>query len=146
MSNICTSIAQSKKLIELGLNINTADMYYFQQIDSDYFPPDKEWYCGPFVKGIKENNDFNPKYDVASWSLSTLLELIPIAIICEDKRYSLQISKFLDFNKNKVIYELGYNGYGWLIFKQSDNPIDTTFKIVCWLLENNHINNNIILT
>ena len=28
MSKICTSIEQSKKLIELGIDVNTADMYY----------------------------------------------------------------------------------------------------------------------
>ena len=28
MAKICTSIEQSKKLIELGVDVNTADMYY----------------------------------------------------------------------------------------------------------------------
>ena len=28
MNKICTSIEQSKKLIELGIDVNTADMYY----------------------------------------------------------------------------------------------------------------------
>ena len=28
MSKICTSIEQSKKLIELGIDVNTADMYW----------------------------------------------------------------------------------------------------------------------
>ena len=29
MNNICTSVEQSQKLIELGIDVNTADMYYF---------------------------------------------------------------------------------------------------------------------
>jgi hypothetical protein len=28
MNKICTSIEQSKKLLELGIDVNTADMYY----------------------------------------------------------------------------------------------------------------------
>ena len=28
MNNICTSIEQSQKLIELGIDVNTADMYH----------------------------------------------------------------------------------------------------------------------
>lgn len=29
MNKICTSIEQSKKLMELGINIKIADMYYY---------------------------------------------------------------------------------------------------------------------
>lgn len=37
MNNICTSIEQSKKLIELGIDVNSADMRY------DPFNPDIPW-------------------------------------------------------------------------------------------------------
>lgn len=32
MNKICTSIEQAKKLIGLGINTNTADMHYWQNV------------------------------------------------------------------------------------------------------------------
>lgn len=61
MSKICTSIEQSKKLLELGLSSDTADLYWeyntLKFMDNDY---------DPNVVGC-----------LAAWSLSALLELIP---------------------------------------------------------------------
>jgi len=37
-SKICTSIEQSKKLIELGIDVNTADMYYQWYSETESHP------------------------------------------------------------------------------------------------------------
>ena len=58
---ITTSIEQSKKLIELGIDRNTSDMFY---------------YCGEDLRigGHKAQDD---DYDIPAWSLTALLEMLP---------------------------------------------------------------------
>lgn len=48
MNKICTSIVQSKKLIELGIDINTADFMW-------EYNPDKETYCNKPNKSYLAN-------------------------------------------------------------------------------------------
>ena len=62
MNKICTTIEQSKKLIELGIDVNTADMFY----------PNAP-------SPVPCADDGNPKGDVyiPAWSLVALLELMP---------------------------------------------------------------------
>ena len=62
MNKICTSIEQSKKLIELGIDVNTADMFY----------PNAP-------SPVPCVDDWNPKGDVyiPAWSLTALLGVIP---------------------------------------------------------------------
>ena len=129
MNKICTTIEQSKKLIELGIDVNTADMYW--------------WYNGQrYYAETKEHNDMQ-KSDTPAWSLSVLLELMP--------PYLFEFERGIDLN----IYP-NLNGKGWHCsympnavenmkndkFKQitnGDNPIDAAFEMVCWLLENKKI-------
>lgn len=56
MNKICTSIEQSKKLIELGIDVNTADMC---------------WQNNEFPIGFNDDNA------VPAWSLAALLGVIP---------------------------------------------------------------------
>ena len=70
-----TTIEQSKKLLELGLSPESADMYYFKQVDPDYFPPDVESIKPtPFVISI-ENKPYYT-YDIPCWSVVSLLNLM----------------------------------------------------------------------
>ena len=111
MNKICTSLKQSKKLIELGINISTADMHYVL-IDSD-----KEIYDIGFGDYI----GILPHYP--AWSLSALLELI------HNKAYILR-------NSN-----VGTNRYNvWIAVRKSpvlcETPLDAAFEMICWLKEN----------
>ena len=67
MSNIATMISQSRKLVELGLDQNSADMYY----------P----YLGAGMYGDTPRVGFPIEYsggrDIPAWSLSALLEVMP---------------------------------------------------------------------
>ena len=65
MTKICTTIEQSKKLIELGIDVNTADMWYLPIKDSH-----KLVTTPSLTRGI-----------IPAWSLSALLELIPNYVI-----------------------------------------------------------------
>lgn len=110
MNKICTSIEQSKKLTELGIDVNTADMYW--------------WYSGKryYIEAM-DDGDFNEKEGhIRAWSLSALLELIPPGNILLRDALS---------GKYKCINTADSNLY--------DNPIDAAFEMVCWLKENNEI-------
>lgn len=111
MNKICTSIEQSKKLIELGIDINTADMFW-DLLDGD--EPDEKipnCYWDRFDITI---NEFVP-----AWSLSTLLKFL--------KPYGYSLST-AQSNKNIITV-----GNKTLCFY--DTPIDAAFEMVCWLLK-----------
>ena len=109
MNKICTSIEQSQKLLELGIDVNTADMYW--------------WYSGKryYVESM-DDDDFNKKSDIPAWSLSALLELMPAGNIL----FRNTLSK-----NYKCINTVDSDDY--------DNPLDAAFEMVCWLKENEEI-------
>lgn len=109
MNKICTSIEQSQKLLELGIDVNTADMYW--------------WYSGKryYVESM-DDDDFNKKSDIPAWSLSALLELMPAGSIL----FRNTLSK-----NYKCINTVDSDDY--------DNPLDAAFEMVCWLKENEEI-------
>ena len=61
MNKICTSQEQSQRIIELGFDRKSSDMFYW---------------CGEDLRigGYKAQSE---EFDVSAWSLSALLELIP---------------------------------------------------------------------
>ena len=73
MNKICTSIEQSQKLIELGIDVNTADIIY-NVLDESY---------------IRHDTSID-KYHRPAWSLSALIELMPFQIIEDNKRYGFK--------------------------------------------------------
>lgn len=109
MNKICTSIKQSKKLIELGVDIDTADMYW------DYDIQKHEDY--PMVMDEQFDDTCIP-----AWSLTALLKLIPPGNILLRDALS---------EKYKCINTVDSNLY--------DNPVDAAFEMVCWLKENGKI-------
>ena len=64
MNKICTDIQQSKKLIELGIDRKTSDMYYW---------------CGEDLRigGYKAQDE---DYDISAWSLAALLGVYPMIV------------------------------------------------------------------
>ena len=64
MNKICTSIEQSEKLIELGIDVNTADMYYGNGNKDKLIIG--EW--------KEEEHDWD---DIPAWSLTALLAQMP---------------------------------------------------------------------
>ena len=103
MDKICTSIEQSKKLIELGVDVNTADMYY--DVNS-YGIQDK-----PEVAIGKVWSK-----DIPAWSLTALIGLMP--------KFSLEKGI-----SNNAGYLLCYN-YNTTY---DDEPVDAAFEMICWL-------------
>jgi len=131
MNKICTSIEQSKKLTELGIDVNTADMCYrivaYNPNDTHVYQP----YC--FVGTLES--------DIPAWSLSALLELIP--------PYLGEFKDGIDFEFSKAMNGKWYSAHyikfddnGLVSFNKvvtGDTAIDAAFEMICWLKENGKI-------
>lgn len=112
MSKLCTSIEQSQKLIDLGIDINTADMLWTY----DFVVDD--------INGLNVISEhFKPEEnDVPAWSLDALLNIIErTALFKTPQGWMCQT-----YVKEKVINLDNY----------CDNSIDAAFEMVCWLKEN----------
>lgn len=116
MNKICTSIEQSRKLIELGINIGTADMYldYDVQKHEDY----------PMV--MDEQFD---EFCTPAWSLNSLLSIIK-------NRQDCNKVEFFSNNASKWALATTYYDSVWKEKEiVAEYPIDAAFEMVCWLLE-----------
>lgn len=131
-SKICTTIEQSKRLIELGIDIDTADLtvtnlplnggerfdFICCRLPNDTFPS--------ITDGKSEK--------IPAWSLSALLELLP--------KYIGDFAKTVNYDDGK--YKCGYmdvdgfydNGF-MLTIEQTvgDTAIDAVFEMVVKLKE-----------
>lgn len=111
MSNIATTISQSRKLIEFGLDQNSADMYY----------P----YLGAGMYGDTPRVGFPIEYsggrDVPAWSLSALLDVMP---------KGTELVKMQN-DSHALYWEVDYMFTGY----EDSDPITAAYEMVCWLLE-----------
>ena len=147
---IATSIEQSKKLLELGLSPNTADLLYDIYINS--ITNEQEGMSLDFVSNWQSawgnNKDKSDLFDdrtIPCWSLSALLDLMP-----KDRFIDIELSYggfsvdpleyvekwFISF-ENEKDYELDIKTFS------SEHPIDAVFEMVCWLLENGFIKKDV---
>ena len=107
MNKICTSIEQSEKLIELGIDVNTADMYWSL---TNHLPVIGK--CCVEYGGMQ----------LPAWSLSTLFKMLPKSA-CLEKGSSSELCR--------VNLPVELKCSDWYL-----DPIDAAFEMVCWLLEN----------
>ena len=110
MSKICTDVEQSKKLIELGIDTETADMWYLPKEDSY-----KLVTTPSLTRGI-----------LPAWSLTALLEIL-------NSDYYLEKS-MLD---QSLVFTYAVDIDGVHRTKEYDNPLDAAFDMVCWWLKEN---------
>lgn len=124
MNKICTSLKQSKKLIELGIDVNTADMRYSP------LNPDIPW--------VWVGKPLIEKDAIPAWSLAALLGLMPKLYEFEndpnDGGCQPNLCKGWDNNKWHVVYRSSIYITEWY-----NDPIDAVFEMVCWLKENKKI-------
>lgn len=77
-----TNIIQSKRLVDAGLNLSTADLYLNVRVVKDYGAI--EVYEDPyFIARIEERNyitDHDNRYYAAAWSLGKLIQMMPDTI------------------------------------------------------------------
>lgn len=124
-----TSIEQSKRLIKLGLNPETADMMHIGT-------------C-PFMKEFDNerieyvsvgNKKKKGHWNIPCWSLGALFDLLPKRI--NNQQLDIRINDY---------YQLGYGCYiskGWSIWvntPQRKTLFEAVYDMVIWLLENHYI-------
>ena len=77
MNKICTDIQQSQKLIELGVDINTADMFWDTLFAKN---PEAQ------VNNHHLVDEYDDEHRVPAWSLTALLDILPTGkVLLHDK-------------------------------------------------------------
>ena len=135
MDKTCTSIEQSQKLIELGIDVNSADMHYVRQ-KTDFMgkPVDSKWSEPKYGNTNSKHanyvvQNFSSYETLPAWSLSALLALTPV----------------LDIDGEPVFFwlttglETWYAEYVNVAMFDASNPIDAVYEMACWLKENTKI-------
>ena len=141
-SKICTSIEQSKKLIELGIDVNTADMCWSIDI------PDL-----PTLLAYPITDCDNWENKISAWSLSSLMNLLPSEFTEVGKYstsiYEIHIRKYNlieDVNLHQIaygnykFYEDGSSSWKDMINTgEKEDLLDAVFDMIVWLKENKKI-------
>ena len=116
---ICTSLEQSKRLVELGLDSKTADMFYKGSSNSDP-------YSG--ARSIEFEDDYYEEN--IAWSLSRLLVII--------RDYQCVWLGANDVASWVTEFNLG-SGKHYTTDPTTD-PLDAAYNCLVWLIENGKIN------
>ena len=126
-SKNCTDIEQSKKLIELGVDVKTADMYYsheFVNSAGDYYK------LNIAPEGYFDDEEILGS-DIPAWSLAALLDLMPYEItIKEDNTpYRLLVThKLVHYPRLTTMWPSIYS-------VEANTTLDAAFEVICELLE-----------
>ena len=133
-----TTIEQSRKLFELGLDSDTADMIWTTDMADNFFDyPTLDW------RPIKEY--INGKDNLPCWSLGALLEVMPDRIWgpCDDYdepcAHELVFKAFGSTIEYEGILVSDYRLSSAWFKQETDNLIDIFYDMVVWLLENGYI-------
>jgi hypothetical protein len=123
MIQIATSVEQSKKLLELGLSSESADMCWAlpcaiaEKVED--IPP--QLYVEPYCSA-----DIAP-----AWSLSILESMLPCGITVDNQSYLF--SKWIRIDNSwKAAYHLDDSEY----VSFSGNSFEVIYDMIVWLLKN----------
>ncbi len=126
-----TTIEQSKKLVELGLNPDTADMSYSYDFDDSRYiitmTPAKSWIVPKYAECIE-----NPQV-LPCWSLGALLKLL--------REYN-DCNKLDIFSNRSQKWQITISYYD-VVWKEHEevsiNLLEASYSMIVWLLENEYI-------
>ena len=121
MKKICTDIEQSNKLIELGIDMNSADMFWDTLFAKK---PEAQ------VNNHHLVDEYDDEHRISAWSLSALLELMPL--INHDT-----VNVFKEEDGTYTALYRYTKGSPVIIKKES--AIDAAFEMIVWLKENGKI-------
>ena len=123
-SQICTTKEQSKRLLELGLKPETADMHHFKQ--SGEFSP----HLGFFIDTYKNiSNWYQP-----AWSLHRLKCLLPNKIPYESGYLTTEI-----INNVNLMFITNTSEQRVISFIH-ENLYESMIKCIEWLIKENYFN------
>lgn len=142
-----TTIEQSKKLVELGLNPDTADMWW-QEGRMELEPV-----IGNYALHIQcmEDRDYRKIHKPLispAWSSGALMDLLPPSIQTGEgmqNHYEIDIRKYWGNEEN--LYQIAYGNnrglseewHDMINIGEKENLIDAVFQMICWLLKNSYI-------
>lgn len=134
-TQICTTIEQSKRLLELGLDADTSDMCWLAKKlwGDDVEIPEED---RSYILSTDKDDSFCSRYDVdcvPSWSLHRLIAMLPLEI--EDD-YSTE--SFLKIEGSNIVYKeediFIYNSF------EKDNIYDNIIDCIEWLIQDVYFN------
>ena len=110
MTKICTDVEQSNKLIELGIDVNTADMcYHFIEINKT-----------PLCIRWEKVHDDEKDNSLPAWSLAALLGIIPFG----------QVNRMTNSNKWEASSWKNSNFVSEYYVEGFDTPIDACVAMI----------------
>ena len=120
MSNIATTIVQSKHLLELGLDIKSADMCLCKSAQDT-------WFLYAYTPGEYD------AHTVPAWSFDKLFDIMAKAV----KNYTLLLDYDDMVNEWRVWYARFLNGHITKFFHicTNESKITAAYEMVCYLLE-----------
>ncbi len=117
-TTICTSIEQSKKLLEIGIPIDSADFAYLKIPNSS---AQRFNYSDlPYITELIANRE----HKLPCWSLSALLELVPAELVPTISKGSLE-----EGHKDDYFAMLENDDYLEYVFNAT-NPIDAMVELI----------------
>lgn len=125
MNRFYTSIKQSKHLLSLGMNPDTADMVWIPL----------NWQLTEYYVEVKQDGINTPKNPIPCWSLGALIDIMPSMIYKGRETFTLEVHK-------DALYHVCYRSHCHLdeTWFSKENLLDAAFEMVVWLIENNYIN------
>lgn len=120
MSNIATTISQSRTLVELGLDPNSADMYYPYLGAGQYGD----------TPGVGFPIEYSGGRDIPAWSFSRLLDMMP----------KMEADSTVYLGCVSTLIRCKSHDFMWQHDSTAAQPIDAAYEMVCWLLEQGMIN------
>lgn len=124
-SQICTTIEQSKRLLDLGLNPQTADMaLIYEEWENHWSMQTYQW---------EPYNEIDMDNFIPAWSLHRLIEMLPNEIPMEDYYLILGVSfncvRYSDGGEYAEVF-LGFDG----------TTYSCIIKCVEWLIKEGYFN------
>lgn len=140
-SQICTTREQSERLWALGLKIETADCYHWQETDR-YGDGNGKWHCEILSECNKDHNEYlynvygvdgsDEGFFIPAWSLHRLIEMMPSVIYREGR-----LDYYLNVNRDGVIYDrMGIACIEYIY----DNLFDNVVLCIEWLIKEGYFN------
>jgi hypothetical protein len=134
-SQVCTNIYQSERLLKLGLDKETADMFHLRVVGhaEDEFDVNNFAEC---TQSIYDIHSYPSEDTIPAWSLSKLISLMPEYIhfdALEDTKYYLTV-------RPHCLLKISYKqdrGH-WLYGSESSNLFDAIIDVIEYLILGKH--------
>ena len=144
---ICTTIEQSKRLIELGLNSETADMHYVKKTMDSMGNPINDEFDIPHYGNTNSKYgryavmNFSDYETLPAWSLHRLVAIMP------DKIKMMSITmEWWDFHLQIYKTTISYIGLrGITAFNQNDNLYDNIIDCIEWLIKEKYFDKEFLI-